>query len=83
MFRAKVKVMLKRSIADPEGAAMDLAFENLGLLSMQNARVGKCIEFDVGVENREEAEKQVDAVCVRLLANSAIEAYEFSLEMLK
>ncbi len=83
MFRAKVIIKRRPSILDPQGKAVEKGALHLGLTNIRNTRIGKYIEFDVLSENREEAEKEVNEYCNKLLANPIMEDYEFTLEEVK
>lgn len=83
MFRAKVIIKRRPSILDPQGKAVEKGAQHLGLTNIKNTRIGKYIEFDVLSDNREEAEKEVNNYCNKLLANPIMEDYEFTLEEVK
>ncbi len=83
MFRVKVIIKRRPSILDPQGKAVEKGAIHLGLSNIRNTRIGKYIEFDVLSENRQEAEKEVNEYCNKLLANPIMEDYEFILEEVK
>lgn len=83
MFRAKVIIKRRPSILDPQGKAVEKGAQHLGLTNIRNTRIGKYIEFDVLSDNLQEAEKEVNEYCNRLLANPIMEDYEFTLEEVK
>ncbi len=83
MFRVKVIIKRRPSILDPQGKAVEKGATHLGLTNIRNTRIGKYIEFDVLSENRQEAEKEVNEYCNKLLANPIMEDYEFILEEVK
>ena len=83
MYRAKIFVSLKKSVMDPQGTTVQNALESLGYEGVENVRMGKFLELDISKEKREDAEKQVDEMCDRLLANPVIENYSFEMEKLK
>lgn len=83
MFRAKVIIKRRPSILDPQGKAVEKGAQHLGLNNIRNTRIGKYIEFDVLSNNRQEAEKEVNEYCNKLLANPIMEDYEFTLEEMK
>ncbi|MEP0861233.1 MAG: phosphoribosylformylglycinamidine synthase subunit PurS [Ignavibacterium sp.] len=83
MFKAKVIIKRRPSILDPQGKAVEKGAQHLGLTNIRNTRIGKYIEFDVLSDNREEAEKEVNDYCNKLLANPIMEDYEFTLEEVK
>ncbi|MCS7053677.1 MAG: phosphoribosylformylglycinamidine synthase subunit PurS [Ignavibacterium sp.] len=79
MFRAQVIIKRKPSILDPQGKAVEKGAQHLGLTNIKNTRIGKYIEFDVISNNREEAEKEVNEYCSKLLSNPIMEDYQFNL----
>ena len=83
MFRVKVIIKRRPSILDPQGKAVEKGAQHLGLNNIRNTRIGKFIEFDVLSNNRQEAEKEVNEYCNKLLANPIMEDYEFTLEEVK
>ena len=80
-MRARVIVMPKRDVLDPQGKAVSGALHSLGHQCVQGARVGKLIVLDLDPRmTLEEAEESVRHMCESLLANLVIEEYEFTLE---
>jgi phosphoribosylformylglycinamidine synthase len=79
MWKAEIKVLLKQSVLDPQGQAVEKALGSLGYLNVKDVRIGKYLEviFDGG--KRGEAESQLREMCDRLLTNSVIEDYTFEL----
>ena len=80
MFKAKVIIKRRPSILDPQGKAVEKGAELLGLTNIQDTRIGKYIEFRVDTQNKNDAEKEVNDYCKKLLANPIMEDFEFSLE---
>jgi phosphoribosylformylglycinamidine synthase subunit PurS len=76
MFAAKVDVMLKEGIADPQGQTIERALPALGMTGVAGVRVGKSIELTIDASDRSEARSRVTEMCERLLANPVIETYE-------
>ncbi|UCH64559.1 MAG: phosphoribosylformylglycinamidine synthase subunit PurS [Ignavibacterium sp.] len=83
MFKAKVLVKRRPSILDPQGKAIEIGANHLGLTNVKNTRIGKFIEFDVDVKDKSKAEKEVNLYCNKLLSNPIMEDYEFTLEEVK
>lgn len=79
-FSARVDVMLKPGIADPQGQTIERALPALGYEGVKNVRVGKLIEMEVDAENLEEARASVGEMCKRLLANPVIETFDVTVE---
>ncbi|SDJ95583.1 phosphoribosylformylglycinamidine synthase subunit PurS [Natronincola ferrireducens] len=78
-MKAKVYVTLKKSIADPQGFAIKGALNKMGYDKVEDVRIGKIIELDLGDVTKEEAETQLKVMCEKLLANTVIEEYQYSI----
>lgn len=78
-MRARVHVMLKAGVLDPQGEAVRHALGALGFQGVQAVRQGKVIELDLAATDRAAAEAEVRAMCEKLLANTVIERYEVDL----
>lgn len=74
-MKARVHVMLKTGVLDPQGEAVRHALGALGFDGVQAVRQGKVIELDLAGTDRAAAEKAVTAMCDKLLANTVIERY--------
>lgn len=74
-MKARVHVMLKDGVLDPQGEAVRHALGTLGFAGVQGVRQGKVIELDLSSTDRAAAEAEVRAMCERLLANTVIEKY--------
>jgi len=76
---AKVHVTLKPGVNDPQGLAIAGGLHSLGFSGVEEVRAGRYLELRLETGGREDAERQVDEMCHRLLANPVIEAYRFEL----
>lgn len=74
-MRARVEVMLKDGVLDPQGEAVRHALATLGFTGVEGVRQGKLIEIDLAATDRAAAEAEVRAMCEKLLANTVIEKY--------
>ena len=79
-MKARIHVRLKEGVLDPQGAAIGRALAQLGFEGVGEVRQGKLIELDIAETDRARAERQLQAMCDRLLANPVIETYAVSLE---
>ena len=75
-MKARVHVMLKEGVLDPQGEAVRHALGSLGFDGVQGVRQGKVIELDLADGTSEE---QVVQMCERLLANTVIESYRIEM----
>jgi phosphoribosylformylglycinamidine synthase subunit PurS len=78
-YLARVDVMLKEGIADPQGQTIEKALPALGYDRVKNVRVGKVIEFEIEADDEDSARSAAQEMCERLLANTVIESYEVSI----
>jgi len=69
---AKVYVTLKKGVLDPQGKAVERSLARLGFPEAREVRVGRFIEMAVEATSAAEAEKQVDAMCKKLLAEQSL-----------
>jgi phosphoribosylformylglycinamidine synthase len=74
-MKARVTVMLKTGVLDPQGEAIRHALGTLGFGGVDAVRQGKVIELDLAETDRATAEAAVRAMCEKLLANTVIERY--------
>ncbi|MCR9151616.1 MAG: phosphoribosylformylglycinamidine synthase subunit PurS [Rhodobacteraceae bacterium] len=74
-MKARVTVMLKDGVLDPQGEAVRHALGTLGFSGVEAVRQGKVIEIDLAASDRAAAEAEVRRMCERLLANTVIEKY--------
>ena len=79
MYKAKIKVTLKKAVLDPQGKAIEAALSTLGFKHVQDVRVGKYIEMRIRDKDEKTVKAKVDEMCKKLLANPVIEDYEFTL----
>jgi len=70
-----VIVTPKKAVLDPQGNAVRDAMRHLGMPEVQNVRVGKYMEIEVGGEDVD-LERRLHALCRDLLSNPVIEDYE-------
>ena len=74
-MRARVQVMLKDGVLDPQGEAVRHALATLGFEGVTGVRQGRVIEIDLAATDRAAAEAEVAAMCEALLANTVIETW--------
>ena len=77
---AKIHVTLKKGVLDPQGKAVHHALNDLGYGEVEEVQIGKYMELRLSGLTSDEAEKRVEEMCEKLLANTVIESYRYSLE---
>ncbi len=77
---AKVHVVLKPIVNDPQGEAIMGGLRSLGFAQVSKVRAGKYMEIRLDAADKNEADHQVDDMCRKLLANPVIEDYRIDLE---
>ena len=75
-MKARVTVMLKDGVLDPQGEAVRHALGALGFSGVAGVRQGKVIELDLAEGTGRD---EVERMCEALLANTVIERYEIEM----
>lgn len=76
-MKVTVFVTPKKTVMDPQGAAVEQAMKSLGYCNGKGVRVGKRIEFEVVEEDTAEFRGRLDKICGELLSNPVIEDYSY------
>jgi len=74
-MKARVYVMPKAGVLDPEGKAIARALEGLGFAGIHDVRAGKVIELDLAETDPAAARAAAEDMARRLLANTVIESF--------
>ncbi|EMN83216.1 phosphoribosylformylglycinamidine synthase subunit PurS [Leptospira interrogans] len=80
MYIAKIQVVLKESVLDPQGSTVKKVLSEVGEKSVQDVRVGKYIELKIDAPNEEVARKDVERLCDKILVNHIIETYSMNIQ---
>jgi len=75
-MNAKVIVMPKAAVLDPQGNAVRDAMRHLGMPEVRSVRIGKYMEIEIEGQNGEELESRLQQLCRDLLSNPVIEDYK-------
>ena len=78
-MKARVYVMPKSGVLDPQGKAIGHALEGLGFAGIGDVRAGKVIELDLAETDPAKAKAQAEEMARRLLANTVIESFRVEL----
>lgn len=79
-MKARVTVMLKDGVLDPQGRAIGQALHTMGYAQVGEVRAGKVIELELPGQDAAAARTGAEEMARRLLANTVIE--RFSVEVL-
>ena len=78
-MKARVYVMPKAGVLDPEGKAIGHALEGLGFAGVGEVRAGKVIELDLAETDPAKAKALAEEMARKLLANTVIESFRVEL----
>ncbi len=78
-MKATIFITLKNGILDPQGRAVQQSLEALGFDSVQDVRIGKLMEINLEESDPQTAEKTIEAMCQKLLANPVIEDFRYEI----
>ena len=76
---AKIHVTYKNGVLDSQGKAVHSALTDLGFNEVKHVHVGKYMEIRLDGVSEAEAQKRVREMCEKLLANTVIETFRFTL----
>jgi phosphoribosylformylglycinamidine synthase subunit PurS len=78
-MKARVFVMPKTGVLDPQGKAIGHALEGLGFAGVGEVRAGKVIELELAETDPVKAKALAEDMARRLLANTVIESFRVEL----
>ncbi len=78
-FKALVFVRLRSQVDDSAGNAVRDACKRLSELDIKKLRLGKVIDVWLEAESREYAEKELEMLSDRFLANTVMEDWDYEL----
>ncbi len=80
-MKATVIVELKPSVLDPQGKAIQHSLDTLGFSEVEDVRAGKVFRISLSDDaTDEQIETRIKEMCERLLANTVVENYSYTLE---
>jgi len=80
MLQAEIHITLKKAVSDPQGLTIKHALDSLNYKEVGEVRVGKLITIKLNLRSKKDAEKELDQMCKKLLANPIIEDYSFQIK---
>ncbi len=79
-MKARVYVMPKEGVLDPQGKAISHALASLGFKGVGEVRQGKVIDLELAETDAGRAKTALEAMCQKLLANTIIESYRIEIQ---
>ena len=77
-LKFSVTVTLKKDVLDPQGKVVQNTLQNLGMDNLKSIRQGKYFEIELNDSDQNKAEKKINDMCKKLLANLIIEDYKIT-----
>ena len=78
-MKARIKIMLKNGVLDPQGEAIKHALNNIGFENVTGVRQGKVIELEIDGSDKGKVLSELDKMCNKVLANTVIENFEIEI----
>ena len=75
-MRARVFVTLKPGVLDPAGKAVESSLHALGFPEAKDVRLGKFVELQLDSKDAAGAQKRVEEMAKKLLANTVVENFK-------
>jgi len=79
IFKARIHIMPRTGILDPQGKATETGLHQLGFESISQVRIGKQIEFSLEAKDEQSAKEIAEGACRKLLANLIMETFTFEI----
>ena len=78
-MKARVYVFYKESVFDPQGNTLAVNLRKIGFPGVKDVRVGKVIDVVLESNSKDEAKRDLQKMCEKLLANPVIESFKYEL----
>ena len=75
-MKISVVITLKKDVLDPQGKVIHQTLDGMGFEGINEVRQGKYFEIDTKEDDKKKAEKKVEEMCNKLLANLVIEDFK-------
>ena len=82
MYLARIKIILRKSLLDPQGKTVEHSLQSLGYKNIKDTRIGKYVELSIDADSEKGAEQIAREACQKLLANPVMEDFEFDIKSL-
>ena len=75
-MKVSVIITLKKDVLDPQGKVIQQTLDGMGFNNINEVRQGKYFEINMKEKDKKMAERKVEDMCKKLLANLVIENYK-------
>jgi len=75
--KARIHVFYKEGVFDPQGNTVAQSLQRLGFNQVQGVRIGKVIDLELTSKTGDEARRDLQKMCDKLLVNPVIESFKF------
>ena len=75
-MKVSLIITLKKDVLDPQGKVIHQTLDGMGFEDINEVRQGKYFEINTKENDKAKAEKKVEEMCKKLLANLVIENYK-------
>ena len=75
-MKISVIITLKKDVLDPQGKVIHQTLDGMGFEGINEVRQGKYFEIVTKEDDKKKAEKKVEEMCKKLLANLVIEDFK-------
>ena len=79
-MKAKIIVMPKKAVLDPQGKTVQSALEHMGYSGITAVHVGKYLEIELDGGDKETVRRQLNEAAHKFLSNPVIEDYKLEIE---
>lgn len=77
-FIAHIDIMPLKELLDPQGKVVGKNMSNIGIVGIEDVRIGKHVQILLEADSQAEAEQKVDESCKKILVNQIMEGYHFT-----
>jgi len=80
MYEIEVRIVLKKGVADPEGANTAKTLKLLGFDDIKDVKSAKMFKIYLDADDEEGAEERAREMCDKLLANPVIHDFDINVK---
>jgi len=78
-YTAEIDIMPLKELLDPQGKTVANNMRNIDLDGVEDVRIGKHIRMNFKADSEESAKEKVETACKKLLANTIMESYQYTI----